>query len=68
MAATLKMIDSLSLESDAERSEDEGMESSVYTGNTTEAETDLDETEDEGSDPEYDHDEDESRGRTTDRP
>ena len=62
------MIDSLALESDEERTEDEGMESSVYAGNTTDAETDLDETDAEGPDLEYDHDEDESRGRTTYHP
>ena len=58
----------LSLEPDnsPRKSEDEESELHLHTGETTDASTtDLDDTEDEGSDPEYDHEEEES-GRTKD--
>ena len=50
-----------------EKSEDEGSDFHLHTGDTTEAEeeTDIDDTEDEGSDLEHDH-EDEDRDRAKD--
>ena len=48
-----------------EKSDDEGSDFHLHTGDTTEAETDLDETEDEGSDLEYDH-ANEERGHAKD--
>ena len=63
LVAALNMLDSVSKDFD-ERSEEEGSECHLPTGDTTEPETDLDETEDEGSDLEHEYEaEDSSRAK-----
>ena len=59
LVAALNMLDSVSKDFD-ERSEDEGSECYLPTGDTTEQETDLDETEDEGSDLEHEYEDEDS--------